>query len=111
MTVPLEPIDFDHLQKQTMGDRGLAVEVMQIFLEQMQLQMAHLSCKQPDLRSRAHSIKGSARGIGAWSLAEQAEIVELADTDTDTEIENKLETLRIEIKVACEVAAGFVAQG
>lgn len=97
-------IDFDHLEKQTMGDKELAREVMQIFIDQMQLQMDQLSAGSPDLKEKAHSIKGSARGIGAWGLAECAESVELADGRQAQE----LDALLTVMKVTCEEARRFI---
>lgn len=97
-------IDFAHLDKQTMGDRDLAAEVMQIFVEQMELQKDRLDKDAPDLKQVAHSIKGSARGIGAWQVAQQAEIVELAE-DGLTE---KLQHLAQAMRTACNEANAFL---
>lgn len=71
-------VDRDHLMRQTQGDHDLMVEILQIFADQMELRLENLVAEAPDLHEQAHSIKGSARGIGAWGLAEAAERVELA---------------------------------
>lgn len=97
-------IDLEHLETQTMGDRDLAAEVMQIFVEQMELQKDRLDKDASDLKQLAHSIKGSARGIGAWQVAQQAEIVELAE-DGLTE---KLQHLAQAMRAACDEANAFL---
>lgn len=76
-----KPIDLVHLARQTMGDRELENEVMSIFLSHCDEYLAEYR-DAPDATCRqhaAHRIKGSARGLGAWELAEQAELAEAPD--------------------------------
>jgi HPt (histidine-containing phosphotransfer) domain-containing protein len=56
----------------TGGDTGLAEEVLGLFREQCDLWMRLLepSTDTQDWGNAAHTIKGSARGIGAWRLAD-----------------------------------------
>lgn len=98
-------IDFEHLDRQTMGDRELAVEVMQIFVDQLQSRMTGLDADDPDLKKIAHSIKGSARGVGAWALAQQAERLELATKA----ICDELEELKTIMHASCEQARSYLA--
>ena len=73
------PIDLVHLARTTLGDRGLEREVLQLFDRQSALLIARLRNAGPDgVAMIAHTMKGSARGIGAWRVARAAEAVELA---------------------------------
>lgn len=74
------PIDLVHLVRQTLGDRSLEREILQLFTAQARTILAHLGAAETG-RSRmelAHTLKGSARAVGAWRVAEQAEQCELA---------------------------------
>lgn len=75
-----QPIDFAHLAAYTGGDRALEDEVFALFREQTQMWLRLLSVDAAveDWKSAAHSLKGSARGIGAFVLAECCEAAERA---------------------------------
>jgi HPt (histidine-containing phosphotransfer) domain-containing protein len=65
-------VDFGHLERYTAGDAGLISEVLGLFRQQTELWLPLL---QPDAPSEswkdaAHSLKGSALGVGAFALAE-----------------------------------------
>ena len=77
-TPDLPVLDMDHLSRMTMGDAGLAAEVIGIFQEQAALWGRLLSAREPvDSWSDAvHTIKGAALGIGAIRLARQCEKAE-----------------------------------
>jgi HPt (histidine-containing phosphotransfer) domain-containing protein len=67
------PIDADHLSRMTLGDRALENEVLALFREQSALLRARMDTGAPDVTgAAAHTLKGSARGIGAWSVAQMA---------------------------------------
>ena len=73
------PIDLVHLARTTLGDRSLEREVLQLFDRQAALLIARLRSATPGgVVIIAHTMKGSARGIGAWRVARAAEVVELA---------------------------------
>ena len=73
------PIDLVHLARTTLGDRSLEREVLQLFDRQAALLIARLRSATPGgVVIIAHTMKGSARGIGAWRVARAAEAVELA---------------------------------
>jgi HPt (histidine-containing phosphotransfer) domain-containing protein len=73
------PLDLVHLARQTLGDRALEREVLALFRIQAQAicrQMAEApEAQRADL---AHTLKGSARAVGAWRVAERAEACEFA---------------------------------
>jgi HPt (histidine-containing phosphotransfer) domain-containing protein len=76
------PIDLSHLSKQTMGDRELEREVLGMFVEQAQAvrrQIGDAAVK--ERLFLAHSLKGSARGVGAFAIAECACAIENSPTD------------------------------
>lgn len=68
-----EPIDLDHLDRQTLGDRAIRDEVLDMFLRDMASLRVQLDETSGDARARlAHRIRGTALGIGANALAECA---------------------------------------
>ena len=74
------PIDLVHLARTTLGDRSLEREVLQLFDRQSTLLLERMRAALPgSLGMLAHTLKGSARGIGAWRVARAAEAVELAE--------------------------------
>jgi len=72
-------IDEEHLARMTLGDAALEREVLNIFVRQMALTMKRLAGAAPGVVAAvAHTLKGSARGLGVWRVAEMAERVEQA---------------------------------
>ena len=70
-------IDFAHLARMTLGDASLEAEVLRLFERQAVVLLAHMRDASPAAAAAfAHTLKGSARGIGAWELAAAAEAVE-----------------------------------
>jgi HPt (histidine-containing phosphotransfer) domain-containing protein len=73
------PIDLVHLARMTLGDRSLEREVLQLFDRQALTLMTRIrQVPASAVAAVAHTLKGSARGIGAWRIARAAEAVELA---------------------------------
>ena len=74
------PIDLVHLARTTLGDRSLEREVLQLFDRQSTLLIQRMRAAAPSgVMPLAHTLKGSARGIGAWRVARAAEAVEVAE--------------------------------
>ena len=71
------PIDIDHVRRMTLGDAGLEREVLAMFSAQSVSLIAGLAAKSPDATALAHMLKGSARAIGAFRVAEAAESLEI----------------------------------
>jgi HPt (histidine-containing phosphotransfer) domain-containing protein len=70
-------IDEDHLGRMTLGDRALEREVLEIFVRQTVIMLSRIAGAEPMLAAAAaHTLTGSARGIGAWAVAEAAERLE-----------------------------------
>jgi HPt (histidine-containing phosphotransfer) domain-containing protein len=81
----LEILDLDHLDRQTMGDRALAAEVLQLFTVQARSIAQSLAgpIDEADTRRLVHTLAGSARGIGAWQVADLASAAENAAVTGD----------------------------
>jgi HPt (histidine-containing phosphotransfer) domain-containing protein len=63
----------------TLGERALESEVLRLFERQSELLLARMRDAAPDgVATLAHTLKGSARGIGAWGVAQAAAAVEAA---------------------------------
>lgn len=63
-------IDIAHLTRQTMGDRTLQSEVLQLFARQAAEVADRIGDAAPDERQRmAHRLNGAARGVGASAVA------------------------------------------
>lgn len=75
------PIDLVHLARQTFGERDLESELLRLFARQSRQIVERLSDGPvSDGRWRAdlaHTLKGSARAIGAFGVAAAAEAYEL----------------------------------
>jgi len=72
-------IDLVHLARMTLGDRSLEREVLQLFDRQATMLVARArQGSREDIAAVAHTLKGSARGIGAGRVAGAAEAVEIA---------------------------------
>ncbi len=71
-------IDLVHLSKYTLGERSLECELLGLFRCQASVYVDRLeaSSSSKDWKDAAHSLKGSARGIGAWAVADKAEVAE-----------------------------------
>lgn len=81
--VSRRPIDLVHLARYTLGNRTSEHEVLELFRTQSKLYLQRLreAVSEGAWRDAAHTIKDSARGIGAWRVAEVAETAETLDHD------------------------------
>ena len=102
------PIDLVHLARMTLGDRSLEREVLQLFDRQSTLLIARMRAASPEgIALLAHTLKGSARGIGAWRVARAAEALELAGA-RDGEIGSALDRLNAASEEARNVIADLL---
>jgi hypothetical protein len=63
-------IDTDHLERMTLGDRHLEREILEIFARQTSLMLDRIAGATPTVTAAvAHTLKGSARGVGAWCVS------------------------------------------
>ena len=67
------PIDIEHLKRMTLGDASLEREVLAMFSAQAVGLIGALATLPADAGALAHTLKGSARAIGAFRVADAAE--------------------------------------
>jgi HPt (histidine-containing phosphotransfer) domain-containing protein len=111
----LKPIDLGHLERHTLGDRALQREVLALFRGQSLADLARMRAARSvkEWKEAAHSLKGSARAIGAWRAAACAERAEAGDGGLDqrrahhvAEIETALREVHAHIATLLEDTDG-----
>ena len=107
-------IDFDYLARQTFSDRMLECDLLELFVRQCGALLPVIAGPNPvdERMFAAHTLKGSARAVGAWGLAmlvERAEAL-LHSGDTDG-IANLMTELAPVAKAAQAAAARGRATG
>jgi HPt (histidine-containing phosphotransfer) domain-containing protein len=70
------PIDIDHLRRMTLGDESLEHEVLAMFSAQSVSLVGKLAALPADASALVHTLKGSARAIGAFRVADAASRLE-----------------------------------
>lgn len=77
------PVDLAHLARYTLGEPALEREVLELFCTQSVLYLEQMRAAMSDKawKDAAHSLKGSARAIGAWKTARVAERAEALKGD------------------------------
>ncbi|MBY0532824.1 MAG: Hpt domain-containing protein [Xanthobacteraceae bacterium] len=98
------PIDIEHFETATFGDRALQREVLGLFEAQAAKLLQIIRTKSGKEQSEAaHALKGAARGIGAFTVADEAEKVERGETGA-------VETLASRVADASRAAASLLAK-
>ena len=100
------PIDLVHLAHQTLGDRDLETELLGLFRRQAGQIVERLSADLPGdsipwRADLAHTLKGSARAIGATRVAIKAEIYEVQARDGNPNLKPALAALKSTVDEAC----------
>lgn len=82
------PIDWTHLSRFTMNDKALEREVLGLFAAEAPRYLARLqaSTNRKDWIEAAHTLKGSARAVGAWAIAECAQAAEALQLSAQREL-------------------------
>lgn len=106
MHVIFDSVHFEHM---TGGDRALQVEVIGLFRAQVADWGLLLAPDQPASvwRGAAHTIKGSARGIGLWVLADTCERAEAASYVSGAEVTAALGDINAALAEALEALDKF----
>jgi HPt (histidine-containing phosphotransfer) domain-containing protein len=87
-------IDRAHLSRMTLGDRGLEQEVLQLFDRQAALLIERMRHGDgPAVGALAHTLKGSAAGIGAGAVAHAAADAEHAALHAPAELSRTIDRL------------------
>lgn len=96
-TRPDPAVDLAHLRRFTLGDPALEQEILGLFIGQAPITLSALktALMDRDWRIAAHTLKGSARAVGAWRVAGLAERAE--------ELSRRVEP------AACEAVIGELA--
>lgn len=84
-----EILDLNHLRRQTAGDGELEQELLSLFEAQCARLRPLIGNPGPHLQraDAAHTLKGSARAIGAWRLGSVADQLETAFRGRGAELE------------------------
>jgi HPt (histidine-containing phosphotransfer) domain-containing protein len=99
-------IDRRHLSRMTFGDRSLQREVLQLFDRQAALLISRMRASAPPaVASLAHTLKGSAAGIGAGSVARAAVAAEIASQTGTAECSLAIDRLAVAVDEARAVIA------
>lgn len=100
--MPAAPVDLSHLARYTGGDKTLNAEILRLFDGQVNAMVGDLLgiLEQRDgrkWREVTHTIKGAARGVGAFAMGEAAAAAEPVDpaANPDRAVE-VIEMLRVE---------------
>lgn len=90
-------VDYAHLRTQAAGSEDVMREVLQLFIEQTGEVLLALEAASDakTWKELTHLLKGSARGVGAFAVADEAAAAELAILDR-----SRLEPLRVAIAQA-----------
>jgi len=100
------PIDLVHLARMTLGERSLEREVLELFDSQATVLLARMRrAGAAGVPALAHTLKGSARAIGAVRVAQAAEAIEHATLTDDADLTQVLG----EVAVSIEEARAFIA--
>lgn len=86
------PLDRHHLSRMTLGEQALEREVLAMFAAQAKDVTDRLSSAPANAAELAHTLKGSARSVGAFRLADALEAYEI-DLATGIETAATLETV------------------
>jgi len=111
------PIDLVHLSRQSMGDRALETELLALFDRQAVMIMDRLRQEggggRDWRRDLAHTLKGSARAVGAVRVAAAAQCYEekLLACGTGVELAAEIDALDRHVRDACAMIAELTATG
>lgn len=91
MTAAAKAVDYKHLRDQAAGNTGVMREVLELFVTHCEQVLAELENAQDAKawKQWTHTLKGSARGVGAFAVADAA-----AEAERHSMDKSKLEPLR-----------------
>ena len=107
-------IDLDHLARYTGGEKQLNAEVLRLFDGQIAQMVAELNAllSSPNAkrwREVTHSIKGAARGVGAFAMGEMAAHAEPVDPANALAAKAALEKLESEASTVSAFIETYLA--
>jgi HPt (histidine-containing phosphotransfer) domain-containing protein len=106
------PVDLSHLARYTGGDKALNAEILKLFDDQVSQMVDQLLSvlEQRDARKWrevTHTIKGAARGVGAFAMGEAAAAAEPVDPATSPE--RAIEVIEA-LRIQGDAVQAFIAQ-
>jgi HPt (histidine-containing phosphotransfer) domain-containing protein len=109
----IRAIDLIHLARQTLGDRDLETELLGLFRRQARQIVERLSADLPGdsipwRADLAHTLRGSARAIGATRVAIKAEIYEVQAREGAANLKPALMALKSAVDDACRAIADLL---
>ena len=104
------PIDFEHLSRMTLGDPALECEVLTMFAAQSAKLLDQIASLPPEAGSIAHTLKGSARAIGAFAVADAAARLEAVLSEAG-KAHAALDTLKDAVAQAQGAIEAFLGRG
>jgi hypothetical protein len=109
LTAPFSAIDLDHLGRMSFHDETLARELLELFDRQAVVLVARMRRGEGgDMVMLAHTLKGSATGIGAWGVARAAAACEHAAEGSPAERALALDALGVAVEEARAEIAGML---
>jgi HPt (histidine-containing phosphotransfer) domain-containing protein len=91
---PDQVIDRRHLARMTLGEAALEREVLALFDQQAAMLLARMTAAPANaVAALAHTLNGSARGIGAWRVSQAAAMLECAAASHDPIVPEAIEPL------------------
>lgn len=106
-----KPIDLVHLSRQTFGNKELENEVLNLFISYTRQCLIRLETAQTgkEWADVLHTIKGSARGVGAWKVGGCVEIYEKqADQLSEAEKQEAISKIKEEIETTIDYIRGLI---
>jgi HPt (histidine-containing phosphotransfer) domain-containing protein len=105
-------IDRGHLSRMTFGDRSLEREVLDLFDRQAMILIERMRRGEPAaVATLAHTLKGSAAGIGAGRVALTAGAAEMAAGRTAAECSQAIDRLAQAVDEARVLIAQLLREG
>jgi HPt (histidine-containing phosphotransfer) domain-containing protein len=104
-----KPIDLEHLARYTGGEKALNAEILRLFDSQVTDMVGQLNGMlavrdAKRWREIAHTIKGAARGVGAFGMGDAAAAAEPVDPANAEKALAAIKTLEVE----AESVRGFI---
>ncbi len=90
-------VDFAYLEEFAAGDEAVVDEVLALFREQSAIWSPMLSPSNQGWRDAVHTIKGAARGVGAFQLGDACQACEAAGPATLDAVRDALDAALADI--------------
>jgi len=112
--MPGKAIDLDHLARYTGGEKSINSEILRLFDSQIAGMVAELNglLQTPDgkrWREIAHTIKGAARGVGAFEMGDAAAKAEPIDPTNGAEAKAAIQKLESEAETVRAFISSYLA--